>query len=178
MAWSGLLGKWLAPTDNRGAVADEQDAFPVGDEAEDDQTALQRRRRKQQLLHRQQCKQQDAVRMQEKEQQLHEKQAEQEAQRQQRQARRQQHRQQGEGVEGRKQSPAPSAEQRLAAATASGAIVGWRVQVWWAAEGEWFPGTVLEYKQRKKMYVLRYDDGETEEVMLPNATVQLFEPAL
>ena len=108
--------------------------------------------------------------------------------------------------------PKRTAAQRKAAAVASGGAVGWRVQVWWATEGEvsgrrrpcracvphnaapppnliplfrpscfvrpaqWFPGFVHDYKVEKDVYVLRYDDGETEEVSLPDANVQLIEP--
>ena len=41
---------------------------------------------------------------------------------------------------------------------------------------QWFPGFVHDYKAEKDVYVLRYDDGETEELCLPDANVQLIEP--
>lgn len=53
-------------------------------------------------------------------------------------------------------------------------FVGRRVKCWWPAEGKWFMGTVVSYSARRRKYPHRveYDDGDWEDLCLPDDTVQ------
>ena len=44
--------------------------------------------------------------------------------------------------------------------------VGSRVEVFWEAEGSYFPGTVTSYTKQHKKHTIKYDDGEVEKVNL------------
>ena len=49
----------------------------------------------------------------------------------------------------------------MAHATMRDDAVGWRVQVYWEGEAEWYEGVVTEY-DAENGYFVKYDDGEEQ----------------
>ena len=68
-------------------------------------------------------------------------------------------------------APAPAPAPAL---QCGAALVGRKVRAYWEAEQDWFSGTLSAFHKRSKQHKISYDDGDTELVTLPDATVQLW----
>eukprot|EP00976_Prorocentrum_cordatum_P037150 755558-Prorocentrum_minimum.AAC.1 len=55
-------------------------------------------------------------------------------------------------------------------------LLGRRVECFWKAEGQWFTGVLTKSKVRLPgAYRVAYDDGDFEELILPDDTIRLLD---
>jgi len=52
-------------------------------------------------------------------------------------------------------------------------LVDCKVEVWWGGDARWHPGVLHSYREHSKKYELVYEDGDTEDLALPNIELRL-----